>query len=223
MIGIYWDTSTDWIVVEVFKIDTAMAEASSLKFPQTEYSYKAFRPREASMQLVYEIQRALAMSKHSKPDFIFTASGPGAFTGIRISVSTARNLSQLWQIPCLGLDTLQLYRTFYIKYHPEDEVITVLRGNSERYFVGLERGTFDFSKEELNQEIYKLKSEKKNLQIYSYTSLEHEHSLFQSNYPGFTGVPLAYYWNPSFLDKLEEFSYKRLLPNYVRESYAVKP
>ena len=36
--------------------------------------------------------------------------GPGSFTGIRIGVSTARALAQAWDVPCISVPTLELFR-----------------------------------------------------------------------------------------------------------------
>ena len=37
--------------------------------------------------------------------------GPGSFTGIRIGVSTARALAQAWDVPCISVPTLELFRS----------------------------------------------------------------------------------------------------------------
>lgn len=37
--------------------------------------------------------------------------GPGSFTGIRIGVSTARALAQSWDVPCISVPTLELFRS----------------------------------------------------------------------------------------------------------------
>ena len=44
----------------------------------------------------------------SKDDICAVAAsrGPGSFTGIRIGVSTARALAQVWEIPCIAVPTL---------------------------------------------------------------------------------------------------------------------
>lgn len=36
--------------------------------------------------------------------------GPGSFTGIRIGVSTARALAQAWNVPCISVPTLELFK-----------------------------------------------------------------------------------------------------------------
>ena len=53
-------------------------------------------------------------------DLIAVSNGPGSFTGIRIGVSTARALSQILDIPCVAvpsLDSLALRGAEYAKAH----------------------------------------------------------------------------------------------------------
>ncbi len=56
-------------------------------------------------------------NQYGFPEVIIIGLGPGSFTGIRISVATARNFSQLLKIPVIGIDTLTLYGiSFYLEY-----------------------------------------------------------------------------------------------------------
>lgn len=41
---------------------------------------------------------------------VAASAGPGSFTGIRIGVSTARALAQAWDVPCISVPTLELFR-----------------------------------------------------------------------------------------------------------------
>ena len=41
---------------------------------------------------------------------VAVSAGPGSFTGIRIGVSTARALSQAWEIPCIKVPSLEVFR-----------------------------------------------------------------------------------------------------------------
>ena len=48
-------------------------------------------------------------AKITKPDWISATIGPGSFTGVRLTVSFARNLAQLWKIPVVGINSLHFY------------------------------------------------------------------------------------------------------------------
>ena len=41
---------------------------------------------------------------------VAASCGPGSFTGIRIGVSTARALAQAWNVPCISVPTLEVFR-----------------------------------------------------------------------------------------------------------------
>ena len=41
---------------------------------------------------------------------VAASCGPGSFTGIRIGVSTARALAQAWDVPCIQVPTLEVFR-----------------------------------------------------------------------------------------------------------------
>ncbi|MCW7469165.1 tRNA (adenosine(37)-N6)-threonylcarbamoyltransferase complex dimerization subunit type 1 TsaB [Leptospira kanakyensis] len=99
---LYFDTTQDWIQVLVAK-SSENFELEILS-EQTETT-----PKESSFKLVECIRLGLEKAKIKKPDLIIVASGPGSFTGIRITVTTARDLSQLWKIPVFGVDSLEAY------------------------------------------------------------------------------------------------------------------
>ncbi|MCG6151015.1 tRNA (adenosine(37)-N6)-threonylcarbamoyltransferase complex dimerization subunit type 1 TsaB [Leptospira bandrabouensis] len=101
---LYFDTTQDWIQVLVAK----ESENTDLEIlsEQTETT-----PKESSYKLVEYIRLGLEKAKIKKPDLIIVANGPGSFTGIRITVTTARDLSQLWKIPVFGVDSLEVYLT----------------------------------------------------------------------------------------------------------------
>ncbi|PJZ83560.1 tRNA (adenosine(37)-N6)-threonylcarbamoyltransferase complex dimerization subunit type 1 TsaB [Leptospira harrisiae] len=99
---LYFDTTQDWIQVLVSKY----SENTDLEIlsEQTETT-----PKESSYMLVEYIRLGIEKAKINKPDLIIVANGPGSFTGIRITVTTARDLSQLWEIPVFGVDSLEVY------------------------------------------------------------------------------------------------------------------
>ncbi|TGL86577.1 tRNA (adenosine(37)-N6)-threonylcarbamoyltransferase complex dimerization subunit type 1 TsaB [Leptospira congkakensis] len=99
---LYFDTTQDWIQVLVARSSENL-ELEILS-EQTETT-----PKESSYKLVEFIRVGLETANIKKPDLILVASGPGSFTGIRITVTTARDLSQLWKIPVFGVDSLEAY------------------------------------------------------------------------------------------------------------------
>lgn len=102
---LYFDTTTDWIVVGLYLLNEFGLE--------TIYLEKKFSPREASRILVKEIQRGLNFANWEYAEIVTCARGPGSFTGIRISVTTARDLAQIWNVPVLGLNSLEVYANYY--------------------------------------------------------------------------------------------------------------
>lgn len=62
--------------------------------------------------LVPMIDELLSGEDAAKLDIACVAAscGPGSFTGIRIGVSTARALAQAWNVPCISVPTLEVFR-----------------------------------------------------------------------------------------------------------------
>ena len=54
--------------------------------------------------------------------------GPGSFTGIRIGVSTARALAQAWDVPCISVPTLELFREKCCSDSPVCAIFNARRG-----------------------------------------------------------------------------------------------
>lgn len=226
MVGIYWDTATDWGVVEIFKI--LLDDKNKILKVIPIYQFCEHRPKESSVQLVTWIQNALHIAKIQKPNWIFVSKGPGSFTGIRIAVSTARNLSQLWEIPCIGLDTMQIYRVYFQNKYPNLTVIIIFKSNQERYFVGTTEGTHDWNANELKNYIDSQKKADRNIKIITVNSMPNlEFGLniegIEKNFPMITDIPVDFYWNESMEPNLDKWNYKNLIPNYMRESYATNP
>lgn len=99
MNGLVIDCSTRWIICGL------LSHEGQQILDVAEFNREA--PRESSTRLVTEIQTLVRSS--GRPDWIVCSLGPGSFTGVRIGVSTARDLAQLWKIPLCGIDTLTLY------------------------------------------------------------------------------------------------------------------
>ena len=98
---LFFDTSNHWMTVGVY----TLGEGNIQQLYLSNYTTS----KDASYKLVSEIQKALQVLPKRQVDRIVTCIGPGSFTGIRISVTTARNLSQIWQVPVLGFDSLEVY------------------------------------------------------------------------------------------------------------------
>lgn len=98
------DTSSNWIYCGIYKIQVD----KDLKYQildQDKYVEYAYRN---SFQKIGGYLQSL-FNHFNKIDLIICGIGPGSFTGVRISVSTARNLSQFLNIPTIGIDSLTLY------------------------------------------------------------------------------------------------------------------
>lgn len=122
---LFFDATNQWIIVETFHLDND----GKLKAIA---SYFGIHPRESSKFLIQELQNILKKSDWKAPDLIVSALGPGSFTGLRIAVSTARNLSQLWKIPSIGFDSLNIYTSFY---HQEtgDPVVVGIEAKQKKF------------------------------------------------------------------------------------------
>ncbi|MFY9262518.1 MAG: tRNA (adenosine(37)-N6)-threonylcarbamoyltransferase complex dimerization subunit type 1 TsaB [Actinomycetaceae bacterium] len=54
------------------------------------------------------VEQALAQAGIARPDAVVVGTGPGAFTGLRVGLVTARTLAHAWQVPCYGLSSLEV-------------------------------------------------------------------------------------------------------------------
>ena len=64
--------------------------------------------REHAEKLTPLIQGALAKAGIERPDVIVVGTGPGAFTGLRAGLVTARTLARAWGVPLYGVSTLEI-------------------------------------------------------------------------------------------------------------------
>ena len=93
------DTSTT-IVVGVCHSD--MGEYTELALATSDST------REHSEKLTPLISQALAEAHVHQPDAIVVSTGPGAFTGLRAGLVTARTLARAWNVPVYGLSSLEV-------------------------------------------------------------------------------------------------------------------
>ena len=81
------------------------------------------------------IQEILIEANIDKPDLIICVKGPGSYTGLRLGVTHARTLAQLWKINVVGVSSLDFYSYEVFK----------------KYF-DFEKKCFNFEKEFLDYE-----------------------------------------------------------------------
>lgn len=124
---LFFDATNQWILVESFCLNPD-------KELETIASYSGIHPRESSKLLIQELKSVLQKSNWKTPDLIISALGPGSFTGLRIAVATARNLSQLWKIPAIGFDSLNVYTSFYYQ-EVGDPVIVGIEAKQKKFIL----------------------------------------------------------------------------------------
>lgn len=210
---LYLDAVTDMIVVGIYEF----VEASL----QDLYTYKGVHPRESSYRFVKDIELALESTKIEKPDAIVANKGPGSFTGIRICVSTARNLAQLWDIPAIGFDCLEVYSYYYFSKYSSPSLV-ILDGKQKKVFSGMYtvngyKGTFDTPLQEIDQ-FFDIDEETK---IYTDFEYEMESNKVRDDIPDSRSL-LEMYKDTIMNLNTDTHSYEQLLPNYLRGTYADK-
>lgn len=98
------DTSSNWLYCGIYKIQVEVDLEYQIlnQHKYAEYAYRnSFQKIGGYLQSLFD--------HFNKIDLIICGIGPGSFTGVRISVSIARNLSQFLNIPTIGIDSLTLY------------------------------------------------------------------------------------------------------------------
>ncbi len=198
---LFFDTSFDFILISIFELQNNSLNEI--------YSFQENCPRESSFRLVPEIKKALEKSNLVKPNIISCSIGPGSFTGIRISVNTVRVLSQLWKIPIHAVDTLELYQDYYEEKLNQDVKLYLDGKQNKVYFKEKKNPSVEISSEEVFSAddkviITNLNFDFKTINIYS-------------DIPN----PLSYFKKNINNLKLEE-NYEKIIPNYMRETYAKK-
>ena len=100
---------------------------------------QAASDRKTFQILITLIQEILLEANIEKPDLIICVKGPGSYTSLRLGVSHARTLAQLWKINVVGVSSLDFYSYEVFK----------------KYF-DFEKKCFNFEKEILDLENFTL-------------------------------------------------------------------
>ena len=101
----------------VLAIDTAMSGCSACVLKGTElFSRSEDMPRGQAVHLVPMINDVIAKAglNHGDLDAVVTTNGPGAFTGLRIGLSTAKAMAMALGVPVFGVTTLQALALSYV-------------------------------------------------------------------------------------------------------------
>jgi len=65
-------------------------------------------PRRHTMELAPMVRRALRWAAVDKPQALAVATGPGAFSGLRAGMALVKGLALAWQVPLIGVFTLDV-------------------------------------------------------------------------------------------------------------------
>lgn len=115
----------------ILALDTAMNGCSAAIYIAGGESYVETRPmtRGQSEELVPMIAAVLgrAGQDYKTIDAVVTTLGPGAFTGLRIGLSTAKTLGLVLEVPVFGISTLQVLAIQYARaYKPERDIMVLV-------------------------------------------------------------------------------------------------
>lgn len=127
--------------MKILSIDTAMNGCSAGVVDMTSGVLSSMTDpmtRGHAERLVPLIQEALVKARCDFPDIglIATSVGPGAFTGLRIGLSTARALGLALNIPVIGVTTLAALAAAYFGKQPESGDCLILIETKRTDFYG---------------------------------------------------------------------------------------
>ncbi|MCH1911092.1 tRNA (adenosine(37)-N6)-threonylcarbamoyltransferase complex dimerization subunit type 1 TsaB [Leptospira noguchii] len=215
---LFFDATNQWILVESFRL-------SSDGQLEIIASYSGIHPRESSKLLIQELKNVLQKSDWKTPDLIVSALGPGSFTGLRIAVATARNLSQLWKIPAIGFDSLNVYASFYYQ-EVGDPVIVGIEAKQKKIYFGMEDNRGFFGSIDVKPEDIINKIPEDRLQTFLTSQKYSDHPNIFSGNSILENLPSASALLNQNINLIQEalnfpdqFPYWKLVPNYVRGTY----
>ncbi len=135
----------------VLALDTAMSGCCVAVYDvQSEQVYTKVQPmiRGQAEVLVPMVQEVVAESGRGFDDIdlIVTTKGPGAFTGLRIGLSTAKSLALALDVPVVGLSTLEVLARQYLEGHklkPEEKLAVLIETKREDFYFQMFGGNGD--------------------------------------------------------------------------------
>lgn len=125
----------------ILALDTAMQGCGVCVYRTDKdraFVYTRAMPRGQAEHLVPMIEEAMkdAGLDYDALDVIAVTAGPGAFTGLRIGLSTARALGQALDIPVRGITTLQVLACQYVRAQkPEQAFAVIIETKREDFYV----------------------------------------------------------------------------------------
>lgn len=109
--------------------------------------FKAFtEPKGSSARLTTLIQEVSS----GIPDAVAIAKGPGSYTGLRVGLSTAKGLCFGWDVPLLGISTLDILAIKFINNNSDYLIPTIDARRNEIFFKVLMREGFVTKKKVTN-------------------------------------------------------------------------
>ncbi|MCB1141096.1 MAG: tRNA (adenosine(37)-N6)-threonylcarbamoyltransferase complex dimerization subunit type 1 TsaB [Leptospiraceae bacterium] len=206
---LYFDTITDWITIGIYSITESGVQ--ELTF------YQGRHPREAGNRLVTDIASAMKNRDIEKVDQIFVPNGPGSFTGIRITVSTARNFSQIWKIPVSSCNTIELYSYYYFQKLNRPSLI-LLDARMGKVYAGMYSGNGFSGVRDIPPSEVKNEFSLNDCEIISDFDFPHSQSI-HLDYPS-PRMYLSQFQSKFLSLDYNTNHYEGLLPNYMRGTYA---
>ncbi len=214
---LFFDASQDWIEVSTCSISDSF---------EHELHYRiAFKSvKESSFRLVKEIETALEKSSWEKPDLIVVCDGPGSFTGVRITITTARSLGQFWNIPLLPIHSVSLYSLSLFRTLGKSTLIALDGKQGKYFFGGLPFESFssiqDLEPQNIMRILERADFSKTNFAV-SGNALpfsQPELLILNENLPNFFEALQTDYFR-SLLTKEQFSNYAEVLPFYLRGTY----
>ncbi|MBU0580836.1 MAG: tRNA (adenosine(37)-N6)-threonylcarbamoyltransferase complex dimerization subunit type 1 TsaB [Candidatus Margulisbacteria bacterium] len=137
--------------MKILGINTATTNLSYALIDEDKIIFEEFfnGPTVQAEQLIPWISESLKKTKLSIKDIngVGVAQGPGAFTGLRIGVTTAKTLAQMLNIPLAGISTIEAFAFQFI----ENKKIKLLRVLLNACRGEINTGLFSISNQKLKQ------------------------------------------------------------------------